>query len=452
MCSRLPEILSKYDGLVDWELRDRSSMSVDLAPLRDLLHQLKNPQKQFRTVHIAGTKGKGSVGALIEAGLDRAGLVCGRFSSPHVERITERITFGGQEINEHRLATMMKQAWLAREAAILRATPGRNATRFDLETLAAILAFVDAGVTWAVVECGLGGRVDSTNVIDGEVCVLTNVGLEHTAVLGTSHSAIAFQKVGILKRGATMITGVAPDSAAGQVVSEEAGKLDCPLVFCSPRADETIAEINTRMAKMVLDEIGRRGVTSPDAKFSKRPIGSWLIDEATRLRASLPGRMEYFELPVAAIPTDDWNRKSALTPLILDGAHVPFNLAAVLHDLGRIRELAGFCTVVFGTGRDKQAFEMLDLLRQNCVDVVICTRSTSGPQQWTPSELRRFAEELDLAAEDLPEPRDALMRASALAAGRGWILVTGSLRIVGEVRSIIRELGAQQRPISASVA
>jgi folylpolyglutamate synthase/dihydropteroate synthase len=75
-----------------------------------------------------------------------------------------------------------------------RATAGRNATRFDLETLTAILAFVDARVTWAVVECGLGGRVDSTNVIDGEVCLLTNVGLEHTAVLGTTHAAIAFQK------------------------------------------------------------------------------------------------------------------------------------------------------------------------------------------------------------------------------------------------------------------
>ena len=86
------------------------------------------------------------------------------------------------------------------------------------KTLTTILAFVDARVTWAVVECGLGGRVDSTNVIDGEVCLLTNVGLEHTAVLGTTHAAIAFQKVGILKCGATMITGVVPDCAAGQVI------------------------------------------------------------------------------------------------------------------------------------------------------------------------------------------------------------------------------------------
>jgi dihydrofolate synthase / folylpolyglutamate synthase len=447
MGSELPQILSKYDELVDWELQNRSAMNVEVAPLRDLLQHLKNPQRQFRTVHIAGTKGKGSVGALIEAGLDRAGVVCGRFSSPHVERITERITFGGEEISEHMLATMMKYAWLAREEAIQRGTPGRNATRFDLETVAAILAFIEARVTWAVVECGLGGRVDSTNVIDGEVCVLTNVGLEHTAILGTSNSAIAFQKVGILKPGATMITGVAPDSAAGKVISEAARKLGCPLVFCSARAGETIAEINTRMAKMVLEEIGRRGVTAPNAKFWKQPIGGWLIDEATRLRACLPGRMEYFELPVADIRTDDRDRKRVLTPVILDGAHVPFNLAAVLHDLGRIRELAGFCAVVFGTGRDKEAFEMLDLLRQSRVDVVICTRSTSGPQPWAPDELRRFAEGLGLAAEDVPEPRDALMRASGFAAGRGWILVTGSFRIVGEVRSMIRKLGVPRRPI-----
>src|SRR5258708_38625857 len=93
MCSGLHEILSKYDGLVDWELRDRSAMNVDLAPLRDLLHRLKNPQKQFRTVHIAGTKAKGAVGALIEAGVDHAGLVCVRCASAHVGPISERSTF-----------------------------------------------------------------------------------------------------------------------------------------------------------------------------------------------------------------------------------------------------------------------------------------------------------------------------------------------------------------------
>jgi dihydrofolate synthase/folylpolyglutamate synthase len=443
MDSDLARVLANYDRLVDWERRNRSTMKVDIEPLRDLLHQLNNPQKKFRTIHIAGTKGKGSVGALIEAGLHRAGLACGRFSSPHVERITERVTFGGQEISESMLARMLNWAWSVRERALLNSESGGNTTRFDLETLAAILAFVEAKVNWAVIECGLGGRTDSTNVIDGEVCVLTNVELEHTAVLGTSHSAIAFQKVGILKRGATMITGVAPGSAAGEIVSAEAKKFGCPVVFCLPQQGETIAETNTRLAQNILDEIGRRSVSAQDPQFSGRPIGGWLLDEATQLRACLPGRMEGFELPVSGGTTGF--RDSKQIPVILDGAHVPFNLAAVLRDLRRVRELAGFFAVVFGTGRDKQAFAMLELLKENRVDAVICTQAGSDVQSWTSHELRHLAGELGLTTEDIPKPRDALMQALALAAGRGWILVTGSLRLVGEIRPIIRGLGAEQR-------
>jgi hypothetical protein len=145
--------------------------------------------------------------------------------------------------------------------------------------------------------------------------------------------------------------------------------------------------------------------------------------------------MEYFELPVADIRTDDRDRKRVLTPVILDGAPVPFNLAAVLHDLGRIRELAGFCAVVFRTERDKEAFEMLDLLRQSRVDVIICTSSTSGPQPWAPDELRRFAEELGLAATNstacsspLPVRRSGLVRVHSAEAESAFagLLISGS--------------------------
>ena len=115
--SYLAVVLAKYDRLVDWERRDRGAMKVDIAPLRALLQELNNPQKKFRSIHISGTKGKGSVGALIEAGLYRAGLACGRFSSPHVERVTERVTFGGQEITESMLARMLNWAWLLRDGA-----------------------------------------------------------------------------------------------------------------------------------------------------------------------------------------------------------------------------------------------------------------------------------------------------------------------------------------------
>jgi len=114
-------------------------MKVDIAPFRDLLYQLKDPQKRFRAIHIAARR-KRICGRLNRSWPDRAGLACGRFSSPHVERITERVTFGGQEISESMLARMLNWAWLVRERALLRSEPVVTLRVFDLETLAAIIA------------------------------------------------------------------------------------------------------------------------------------------------------------------------------------------------------------------------------------------------------------------------------------------------------------------------
>ncbi|MEP9380137.1 Mur ligase family protein [Aquabacter sp. CN5-332] len=414
-------------------------MPVVLDPLRDLLDRVGNPQLAFRTVHVAGTKGKGSVAALIEAGLHRAGLKVGRFSSPHVERVTERVTFGGHEIDERSLAAALERAWSVREEAFRQGGPGYAVTRFDLETLAAILAFAEAGVDWAILECGMGGRSDSTNVVDGEVAVLTNVGLEHTAILGTTHTAIAYQKVGILKRGATLVTAVEPDGEAGAVVRAAAEELGCPIVFRPPRPGEAIAEINTGLAQAVLDELGRRGVSICRPDLPPGPVAGWLVDAETRRAARLPGRMERFDLPLATVANGLDYAPRAFLPVILDGAHVPFNLEAVLADLGNMADLAGPCAVVFGLGRDKQAREMLNVLKPHA-SIVICTRTTSGPPSYEPSELRNLADSLGLAAVVAAHPGDAVAKASAFAAAQDWILVTGSLHVVGAVRPILHRL------------
>jgi dihydrofolate synthase / folylpolyglutamate synthase len=437
----LAAALSKLNGVTDWERRDRrNGMPVGLDPLHDLLDHLGQPQQRFRTVHVAGTKGKGSVAALIEAGLHRAGLDVGRFSSPHIERITERVTFGGREIGEDAFAASLEQAWAARQDAVLRGGPGGDATRFDLETLGAILAFAEAQVDWVVLECGLGGRTDSTNTVHAEVAVLTNVGLEHTAVLGTTHAAIAHQKVGILKPGATLVTGVAPDSEAGAVVRAEAQALACPVVFCPPPgAGLTIADSNAGLARAVLDELGRRGVAIRSTGLPPGPLAGWLLDDPTRRAARLPGRMERFDLPTATLIG---NAGHVSVPVILDGAHVPFNLQAVLADLDAMAELAGPCAVVFGLGRDKQAREMLAVLRRRAA-VVVCTQATGSPPAFSPAELRTLAEAAGLVAEASARPYDALVRAAMVTAARGWILVTGSLHIIAEVRPILRRLQAR---------
>jgi dihydrofolate synthase / folylpolyglutamate synthase len=439
----LSEILVTYDRLTNWELADRGAMKVDLEALHDLLISAGSPQKCFRAVHIAGTKGKGSVGALIEIGLNRGGLICGRFSSPHVERVTERITFGGIEISEDSLAAVLKRAWLMREHAFARGRVGSHATRFDLETLAAILAFVEAHVHWAVIECGMGGRFDSTNVIDAEVAVLTNVALEHTAVLGKTHAAIAYQKAGILKPGASMITAVAPKSEAGRVVWQEAHKLGCRVDYCPVEISETLFQSNKRLAQAVLDEIGARGVIAQTANLTPKRVGGWLIDNLAPSQASLPGRMERFNVPWQSYSERPSCHARRSIQVVLDGAHVPFNLQAVLRDLNRMEGLEGHCVVVFAIGRDKQAPELLSVLKQRA-RMVICTQFSAGPPGYDPRKLCRLAKALQIPALYHPSPRAAFAKACTQATTGEWVFVTGSLHLVGELRPIVRTLASWQ--------
>src|SRR5208283_3282076 len=197
--SELAAAMARLDALTDWERRPRSRMRVGLEPARDLAARLGDPEKAFRAVHVGGTKGKGSVSALIEAALVRAGLSVGRYGSPHVERVTERVSLQGRDVDPARLARGLDLTLDAYEAARREGTAAAGATWFDCLTLAAFAIFREAGVEWAVVEVGLGGRLDSTNVVNGEIAIVTNIGLEHTEILGSTRAAIAREKVGVLK-------------------------------------------------------------------------------------------------------------------------------------------------------------------------------------------------------------------------------------------------------------
>ena len=182
---RLEAALARLDALVDWERRDRdASMRRGIEPAADLLERLGSPQRGFRAVLVAGTKGKGTTSALVAAALVRAGIPTGLYTSPHVDRIHERIRVGGAEVEDEVLASALERVLDARTRAVEDGGPGVDSTWFDVVTASAFLVFAERGVAWAVVECGLGGRLDSTNVVAADVCVVTNVDLEHTAVLG----------------------------------------------------------------------------------------------------------------------------------------------------------------------------------------------------------------------------------------------------------------------------
>ena len=337
----LTQAMARLDALTDWERRPRTKMRVGLEPMQDLAVRLGDPQKSFRAIHVAGTKGKGSVSALVEAALGRAGLRVGRYGSPHVERITERVSVQGRDVDETTLARALNPALDAYEAARAAGTPAANATWFDLLTAAAFLIFREAGVEWAVIEVGLGGRLDSTNIVDGEIAVVTNIELEHTEILGKTRAAIAGEKVGILKPGAVLITTLGPDDEAGRVLQSRADELGSRVKRTRVDLAAPIEQINLALAAAVLGELRRKGVSGR----SGEPVGAALLDGEARAAARLPGRMERFDVDIGP----------RRLPVVMDGAHVPFNIGAVLHDLALNADLSGPCVAIVALAADKDA-------------------------------------------------------------------------------------------------
>jgi dihydrofolate synthase / folylpolyglutamate synthase len=508
----LARAMARLDALTNWERRPRGLMRVGLEPMIDLAERLGDPQKSFRSIHVAGTKGKGSVSALIEAALVRARLRVGRYASPHVERITERVSLEGREIDEASLARALDRALDAYEAARKAGSAAADATWFDLLTAAAFVIFAETKREWAVVEVGLGGRLDSTNIAIGEIAVVTNIGLEHTEILGKTRAAIGREKVGILKPGAVLVTLLDADDEAGRALQARADELGSPVIRPPPAPAATIEALNVALAGAALDQLGalgvrartadlwrsalaqpplapalppplrgrigvggrthqgtpsvptkvdtaarngrRRGDPPPSllhkgggglspresASTHRAPdgvmIGAWLLDAETRAAARLPGRMERFDIDVGA----------RRLPVVLDGAHVPFNLEAVLGDLALSPDLAGPCVAVVALAADKDANGFLAALGKRASTIVI-TDLPGSSRGRSPVELQALAASLGLSSEAEPDAKRAFRRGAELASeANSWLLVTGSLYLVGALRGEIHRGGADSEP------
>ena len=421
----LAHAMARLDALTDWERRPRNKMRVGLEPMRDLAARLGDPQRSFRSIHVAGTKGKGSVSALIEAALAHAGLRVGRYASPHVERITERVSVQGHDVDEPTLARALNRALDAYEAGRTAGTPAVDATWFDLLTAAAFIIFAETQREWAVIEVGLGGRLDSTNIVDGEIAVVTNIALEHTEILGHTRAAIAGEKVGILKPGAVLITTLDAADEAGRVVQARADQLGARVKRTRVDVSAPIEQINFALAAAVLGELRRKGVSGR----SGEPVGAALLDGDTRLAARLPGRMERFDVEVG----------SKRLPVVMDGAHVPFNIGAVLRDLTLAPDLSGPCVAIVALAADKDAQGFVAELAKRASTIVFTDLPGSSRGRST-VELRALAELLGLVSEVEPDAKRALERGLELAArANAWLLVTGSLYLVGALRSAVGE-------------
>jgi dihydrofolate synthase / folylpolyglutamate synthase len=423
---------ARLDALTDWERRPRNTMRVGLEPMRDLAARLGDPQKSFRAIHVAGTKGKGSVSALIEAALAHAGLRVGRYASPHVERITERVSVQVRDVDEPTLARALNRALDAYEAARTAGTAAADATWFDLLTAAAFLIFRDAAVEWAVIEVGLGGRLDSTNVVDGEIAIVTNIALEHTEILGATRAAIAGEKVGILKPGAVLVTTLEADDEAGRVLQARANTLGARVKRTRLDASAPIEQVNFALAAAVLGELRRKGVSGR----SGEPVGAMLLDGDTRAAARLPGRMERFDVEI----------EGRNLPVVMDGAHVPFNIGAVLRDLALDPDLSGPCVAIVALAADKDAHGFVAELAKGASTVVF-TDVPGSTRGRSPVELKALAESLGLVSEVEPDAKRGLKRGLELTReANAWLLITGSLYLVGALRGAVGEEALKPAP------
>jgi dihydrofolate synthase/folylpolyglutamate synthase len=408
-----------------WGL-ERRHRKPDLAGTRELMEGLGHPETRFDSVHVAGTNGKGSVCALVERVLRAAGLRTGLYTSPHLVEFRERIRVNGRCAEEADL-----EAGLDAIAALPRSG---ERTFFEVATALAFAHLARERVEWAVVEVGLGGRFDCTNVLVPAVCAITNVGLDHTEMLGGTHEAIAAEKAGILKPGVPAVTAVEHDGAAA-VVARRAAEVGAPLRAARDVAHvETVqqGEWGTRLAvecepwgRFQL-QMGLRGGHQRENARTALAVLARLAEQRLELplaalregfaRARWPGRLE----PCAAEPRLWW-----------DGAH---NLEGVRRLAAAWADDLGFeppAAIVFAAGRDKDAAAMLARLRALAPAAELVVTRSANARSLAPGELLALAVPAGIEA----TAEDSVERAVRAALARhpgGRVLLCGSLFAVGE--------------------
>ena len=454
-------------SLSDWErlpaapgalavVQTREAARFNLERVRSLLARLGDPHLGRGTIHVAGSKGKGSVAAMIASVLRAAGVRAGLYTSPHLHRLTERIAVDGEAISPDdfgRLTEPLRDA-VAAENADGPAQPGGQITTFEALTALAFLYFRERAVQWQVLEVGLGGRLDATNVVEEKaVCVITPISLEHTAVLGETVGQIAAEKAAIITPGATVVMGLQRESAADVVrraCAERGAHLlevaqACALTRLSFTSEGQDFRLRTPRGTygLRLPLLGRHqlenAATAVLALESLADHGLAIREPALRRgleEVRWPARLEII-------------RRRPL--VVLDGAH---NVDSVRRLCQALEEYLPYsrAIVVAGFSADKDIGAIAaELKRLPRLARVIATRSPHPRAAPADAVAAAFLErEIETTwEEDVPA---ALEVALSLAAPEDMICVMGSLFVAAEARRHILGLEADPAPVPAGLA
>lgn len=421
--------LAYLDQHTNLEATAGRAEGLSLDRMTKLVHALGDPQAAYPVIHITGTNGKGSVARMCTELLRAAGLSVGTYTSPHLEAINERIAWDGEPIGDEALAAAIGAVAAVEDLA------GITPSYFEILTAAAFTHFADVAVDVAVVEVGMLGRYDATNVVDAQVAVLTNIGHDHTDGVGSWRQAIAGEKVGIVKPGSTFVCGETDPALRPLLEATEAAAtwwrgedFDCEqeILAMGGRAvslrtpSGTVHDVFVPLHGEHQSQNAAVALAAVEAFFHRGLDPEVVAEGFAAVR--VPGRFEV----VGHEPT-----------VILDAAHNIDGARACAETLREEFTLGGTIVLVAGFLEGRDPVEMLDALGAADAGLLIACAPDS-PRAIPAPRVAAAADSLGVAAESVPTVDEAVRRALGVASADDLVLITGSLYVVGPARTALR--------------
>ena len=437
------------------ELAHTPSHKFDLAHMRVLLEAMGHPEKAFPSVLIAGTNGKGSTAATLASILCASRMKTGLYTSPHLVRINERIRMDNKEISDDRFAGLHGQVDAVAERLVVEGELPLHPSFFEMMTAIAFLHFAQERVEIAVLEVGMGGRLDATNVVEPRVSVIADISLDHQKFLGNTVREIAKEKVGIIRPGGVVVT-LPQQPEANDVIGNtilELGATGVSAVQYVPPVSPASPE-----SRVVGPERENSGVLRPAYRYPLHVMSRQILVETP-----LVGRHQLRNVALAIATADELNKQGfasitsdsvetgiretrwpgrfqRLAPrdgwpeIVLDVAHNPAGAWALRSALSERYEDRPLI-FVFGAMRDKAISEIAEILFP-LAERVIATRP-ENPRAASPEEIREAAKRTTVEIEPVGEVREALERARETAGPGALVVVTGSIYLVGEAMQVL---------------
>ncbi|MDD4875737.1 MAG: bifunctional folylpolyglutamate synthase/dihydrofolate synthase [Dehalococcoidales bacterium] len=438
------QTLDYISSYTDYEKKPmpHAAANYDLRRMDELLARLGNPHLQAKSIHIAGTKGKGSIAAMVAAVLSASGYTTGLYTSPHLHTLRERIKVDGKLISEDELTTLVQKVKPEVEAVNRKATYGKLTT-FELLTALGFTYFGQKRVDFQVLEVGLGGTFDATNVITPEVCVISNISLDHTAILGNTLTEIAGEKTGIIKPGCVVVTAPQSDDAL-QVIEKVCLEKGVPLVRVGKDVLGRITGFNwERQQLQVKGKLDNYELNVP-------LLGSYQLDNVLAAIATLEVLAEKgFNVAkdniIQGLVQVKWPGRFQilnLHPIVMvDGAHNPESARKLRQSLEQYFDF-NQAILIIGASSDKDIAGIISELI-SLFNKVIITRSIH-PRAMATAKIKAEIKKYGVPVQETSDISAALPLALDQAGEKDLICITGSLFVVaGAIEQAVR-LGLQK--------